>query len=61
MNIKETPNLDILKVSEIFNYPQPIKTEIYENFYTFNEFTSVPYALLSSKSNENKASSLFNN
>jgi len=57
MNVKEAPKIDVIKVSEMFNYPQPKNLEIFENYYIFNDFTAVPYMLLSSKSNEDNAAS----
>jgi len=57
LNVKELPQIDINKVSEIFSYPIAKNPEFYENYYLFNQFTAVPYMLLSSKSNENEANS----
>ena len=51
------PNIDVSKVSEMLSYPMPKDINIYSNYYIFNEFTAIPYMLLSSKTNENKAES----
>lgn len=59
MNIRDLPNLDIFKVCEMFGYPIPKKPEVYENYLVFNEFTAVPYLLVSSKIIENKPTSFF--
>lgn len=53
-NIKEIPFLNIEKVADIFNYSLPNKIEDVEDFYIFNEFTAIPYLVLSSKTNEEK-------
>lgn len=53
-NIKEIPFLNIEKVADIFNYSLPNKIEDINDFYIFNEFTAIPYLVLSSKTNEEK-------
>lgn len=55
MNIKEPPAIDVAKICEMFNYPLPKNSEDFTDFFIFNEFTSIPYLVLSSKRNENKA------
>ena len=55
MNIKEPPAIDIEKICEMFNYPSPKNDGDFADFFIFNEFTSIPYLVLSSKFNENKA------